>query len=98
MSHTPLLSRGQVLNKDTGKASLDAEDKTEAVEIRAARGKLKVTLWHPIAFYLTDLAFKHHSRVSLCSDCSMNLFTKAIQEQNKDKKIQEVTQITSLHN
>lgn len=67
VSHTALLSRGQVLNKDRGKASLDAEDKTEAVEIRAARGKLKVILWHPIAFYLTDLAFKHHSCVSLCA-------------------------------
>lgn len=67
VSHTPLLSRGQLLNKDRGKASLDAEDKTGAVEIRGARGKLKVILWHPIAFYLTDLAFKHHSHVSLCA-------------------------------
>lgn len=51
VSRTPLTSRGEISNKDGGKTSLDAEDKTEAVEIRAAKGKLKVILWHPIAFY-----------------------------------------------
>jgi len=51
VSCTPLTSRGEILNRDRGKASLDAEDKTEAVEIRAAKGKLKVALWHPIAFH-----------------------------------------------
>lgn len=51
VSHTRIASRGEILNEDRGKASLDAEDNTEAAKTRATKGKLKVIPWHPIAFY-----------------------------------------------